>query len=78
MVIAAGSYPAGHWFESDRRYHEISASAVVIKGFECAKPLKCNPMVLCTIVKLDDIHNATREPVCGNPYGTVYRRTSTQ
>ncbi len=20
MVIAAGSYPAGHWFESDRRY----------------------------------------------------------
>ncbi len=21
MVIAAGSYPAGRWFESDRRYH---------------------------------------------------------
>ena len=22
MVIAAGSYPAGRWFESDRRYHK--------------------------------------------------------
>ena len=22
MVRAAGSYPAGRWFESDRRYHE--------------------------------------------------------
>ena len=25
MVIAAGSYPAGRWFESDRRYHKTNA-----------------------------------------------------
>ena len=25
MVIAAGSYPAGRWFESDRRYHKYGS-----------------------------------------------------
>ena len=26
MVIAAGSYPAGRWFESDRRYQMITTA----------------------------------------------------
>ena len=29
MVIAAGSYPAGRWFESDRRYQEWLHGQVV-------------------------------------------------
>ena len=28
MVIAAGSYPAGRWFESDRRYQIIKSGAI--------------------------------------------------
>ena len=35
MVRAAGSYPAGRWFESDRRYHKKLKRNQKVKG----KPL---------------------------------------
>ncbi len=44
MVIAAGSYPAGRWFESDRRYQTKHGAAVKyirvpLKGGKAPRPL---------------------------------------
>ena len=40
MVRAAGSYPAGRWFESDRRYQIISGDkSLTYSGVSARRPL---------------------------------------
>ena len=51
MVRAAGSYPAGRWFESDRRYQQINGGNV---GKYMAKD--CQPRPLGQAVKTPPFH----------------------
>ena len=62
MVIAAGSYPAGRWFESDRRYQTT---------FACRTQTKVRPHGL--MVRTPPFHGGNRG---SNPLGvTIKERT---
>ena len=57
MVIAAGSYPAGRWFESDRRYQTT---------FACRTQTKVRPHGL--MVRTPPFHGGNRG---SNPLGVT-------
>ncbi len=55
MVIAAGSYPAGRWFESDRRYQKTRRNAILYIAFACLTR-KSAPRPLGQAVKTPPFH----------------------
>ena len=59
MVIAAGSYPAGRWFESDRRYQTT---------FACRAQTKVRPHGL--MVRTPPFHGGNRG---SNPLGVTIK-----
>ncbi len=59
MVIAAGSYPAGRWFESDRRYQTT---------FACRTQTKVRPHGL--MVRTPPFHGGNRG---SNPLGVTIK-----
>ena len=52
MVRAAGSYPAGRWFESDRRYQQINDEFVGDNIWQDV----CQPRPLGQAVKTPPFH----------------------
>ena len=59
MVRAAGSYPAGRWFESDRRYQQINNGNVgdniwqkIAKEGPLVKRLRHHPFTVVTWVRV--------------------------